>query len=320
MAVIAAGSAVRADASDYLVYGVDIEDPLPRQCDSAFAVDLVARCADSDTCRPVDEFDLRLVFDRSTLRLTDIVGQADYITSFIITHVDNLLPNRSSIRVIGRHQNDSAMAVSMPACTLYTLTFERQPETIGAATETEVGFYWLDCTDNRIWSFGSDTIWVAAGVFDGNGFEISDDVVSPPTATGLSNDCMAWLDAGDKTTIRALEFRSLRLQLDTPTGIDGDYETEYLPVSAQLSQNYPNPFNSSTTIPFALPHADNWRLTILNVRGQTVRCFSGRGRPGVETVTWDGCADGGRPAASGVYLYRLETSTGSCSRRMILLK
>jgi len=263
---------------------------------------------------------MRLVFDRSVLNLTDVAGHADYTTLFVITNIDNLPPYRSSIRVVGRHIDDSLAVIPSPACTLFTVFFERHPETIGATTETEVGFYWLDCTDNRIWPSGIDTIRTAARVFDGDGFEISDNAVPPPTATGLSDDCMALLNAGDTTTVRALEFHSLRLQLDTPTGIDGDDDTESLPMSVRLSQNYPNPFNSSTTITFALPGVDNWRLTIVNVRGQTVRRFFGRGGPGAETVTWDGCTDSGRPVASGVYFYRLETTTGSDSRRMLLLK
>ena len=93
------------------------------------------------------------------------------------------------------------------------------------------------------------------------------------------------------------------------------------PAAFSLAPNYPNPFNPSTTIAYALPAPGRVRLTVYNLLGQPVRrLFEGARAAGHFSVQWDGRDDGGRPLASGVYLYRLEAGGKSLSRRMLLLK
>jgi len=92
-----------------------------------------------------------------------------------------------------------------------------------------------------------------------------------------------------------------------------------LPETAELRQNYPNPFNPQTTISFYLPQREWWQLTIYNLLGREVHSFSGVDR-GVVEVEWTGSDYAGRPVASGVYHYRLETSTFRQVKSMILLR
>ena len=103
-----------------------------------------------------------------------------------------------------------------------------------------------------------------------------------------------------------------------------DRAYEIQPGRPILHQNAPNPFNSSTLISFVLPadaSGDHARLGIYNLQGQLVRnlnaAIHGVGR---ETVTWDGLDQEGRPAASGVYVYRLEAGEWAVKRRMLLLR
>lgn len=89
-----------------------------------------------------------------------------------------------------------------------------------------------------------------------------------------------------------------------------------------LHQNAPNPFNSSTVITVILPPgspADEARLGVYNLQGQLVRSLAIHGA-GRQTVTWDGLDQGGRPVASGTYIYRLERGEWSVNRRMLLLR
>ncbi len=80
--------------------------------------------------------------------------------------------------------------------------------------------------------------------------------------------------------------------------------------------NYPNPFNPATNISFNLPTADHATLNVYNVRGALVTTlFNGSLEAGNHVVTWDGST-----VASGVYFYRLTTSEGSQTRKMLLLK
>jgi len=92
-----------------------------------------------------------------------------------------------------------------------------------------------------------------------------------------------------------------------------------VPTEYALLQNYPNPFNAGTIIPFGLKEATDWKLTVYNINGQTVRSFSGNGQGQVK-VAWDGTDNSGRTIASGVYFYRLETKAFTATKKMTLMK
>lgn len=76
-----------------------------------------------------------------------------------------------------------------------------------------------------------------------------------------------------------------------------------------MAPNYPNPFNPQTTIAFSLAAAGPARLSIYDVAGRRVQTLVAGVLPaGSQTVEWDGSDTTGRSAASGTYIYRLETS------------
>ena len=94
-----------------------------------------------------------------------------------------------------------------------------------------------------------------------------------------------------------------------------------LPIGYALYQNYPNPFNPQTQIEFDLPASGAVTLTVFDVLGRQVRLLAEGGlSAGRHTVSWDGRGDDGNTVASGIYLYRLQASNWSQSRKMILLK
>ena len=94
-----------------------------------------------------------------------------------------------------------------------------------------------------------------------------------------------------------------------------------LPTDFVLEQNYPNPFNPTTTIRFSLPVAAEVELAIFNLLGQRVTTLvEGLRAAGRYTVVWDGRDDAGRPVASGVYFYRLQTDGFRETRKMLLVK
>lgn len=94
-----------------------------------------------------------------------------------------------------------------------------------------------------------------------------------------------------------------------------------LPDRFSLSQNYPNPFNSATAIMYDLPTPSRVKIEIFNVLGQTVRTLADDEKPaGSHRVTWDGNTSSGRPAATGVYLYRIQAGDFVKTKRMLLLR
>ena len=94
-----------------------------------------------------------------------------------------------------------------------------------------------------------------------------------------------------------------------------------LPCSFALRQNAPNPFNPQTTLTYRLPEASEVRLTIYTPSGQWVKTLvQARQEAGVYRVDWDGTNETGRPAAAGVYLYRLKAGDFLKVRKMVLLR
>ena len=94
-----------------------------------------------------------------------------------------------------------------------------------------------------------------------------------------------------------------------------------VPTRVMLSSNYPNPFNPHTTIPYALPAQGRARLAIYDVAGRLVSVLVDGLRPaGEHTAVWNGEDDAGRPAASGVYIARLQTKVENLARPMVLLR
>lgn len=102
-----------------------------------------------------------------------------------------------------------------------------------------------------------------------------------------------------------------------------------IPTSFALFQNYPNPFNGSTRIGFDLPEASRVQLRIFDVLGREVRTVLeanlSPAPPDMSFVTWDGTDNAGRPAATGVYFYRLEAygNSGNAFRgtkKLVLLR
>lgn len=97
------------------------------------------------------------------------------------------------------------------------------------------------------------------------------------------------------------------------TSVEGE---EPLPTDITLEANFPNPFNPSTTLSFALPESMPVRLEVFTTTGQLVATLvDAPMSSGTHHVEFR--AD---QLASGLYLYRLTTPSGSMIRKMTLLK
>ncbi len=111
----------------------------------------------------------------------------------------------------------------------------------------------------------------------------------------------------------------LPVRFKKPTGVDNGTPT--LPALYSLAQNFPNPFNAATTIRFSIGAREQVLITVYNILGQTVQVLTDRVYPpGLHEVFWNGRDGRGRPAASGIYLYRIESKGIVETKKMILLK
>ncbi|HUU45021.1 MAG TPA: T9SS type A sorting domain-containing protein [Acidobacteriota bacterium] len=108
--------------------------------------------------------------------------------------------------------------------------------------------------------------------------------------------------------------------IDTPTDVRETPGGTGQPIFV-LRQNYPNPFNAATVIEFDLPAPGRARIEIFNIMGQSVTALADRWFPaGRSRLIWDGTDADNRPAASGVYLYKIAAEDVSAAKKMILLK
>ncbi len=88
-----------------------------------------------------------------------------------------------------------------------------------------------------------------------------------------------------------------------------------------LHQNVPNPFNPSTTISYELDKAGSVDLQVFDLAGRLVKTLHhGNEAAGRHEIVWLGRDHAGRPVATGVYFYRLQTDNEVETRRMLLAK
>lgn len=93
------------------------------------------------------------------------------------------------------------------------------------------------------------------------------------------------------------------------------------PAGVMLAQNAPNPVRGGTRIAFTLASAGHARLTVFDAAGRRVRVVLDASlAAGEHAATWDGLDAQGRAVAGGSYRYRLETSGGSATRALVVLR
>ena len=114
----------------------------------------------------------------------------------------------------------------------------------------------------------------------------------------------------------------VELVVDQPqTAVVTDDGPVTAPTMAALEQNFPNPFNSKTTIRLNLAAATTVDLALFDILGRRLATLiHGSLPPGLHAVQWDGRDHDGRPASTGVYLYRLEQDDMRTARKLLLVR
>jgi hypothetical protein len=180
----------------------------------------------------------------------------------------------------------------------------------GANTDKLLGFNsWV----NKTWG-GLD------GTFQVDGLERDDgQKIEFYTTPGSAGDTVAYIG------IKAGEYNSPEVPFDVlvdelslnggPTAVES--KTGPQPVGFALGQNYPNPFNPVTHFSYSLPQASSVTVKVYNLHGEEVLCPMNNVRQaaGQHRLTVD--ASG---LSSGVYICRLQTGSGTLSRKMTLAK
>ena len=95
-----------------------------------------------------------------------------------------------------------------------------------------------------------------------------------------------------------------------------------LPGAFELNQNFPNPFNPSTDISFSIGSDDFINLNIYDIKGRLIRSLVNNEftLSGSYSFTWNGLNQQGTQVPSGMYLYKLENSENTITRKMVVMK
>jgi hypothetical protein len=84
---------------------------------------------------------------------------------------------------------------------------------------------------------------------------------------------------------------------------------------------FPNPFSNSTSIEYQMEKAGNIDISIYDTFGKKVRSLmSGKQSAGNYSLIWDGTNDQKQYISNGIYLVKMQNSTGSHSKSVILLR
>lgn len=109
-------------------------------------------------------------------------------------------------------------------------------------------------------------------------------------------------------------------QLTLNPGNNSSPEDAVLPSEISLS-NYPNPFNPETIIKYEIIIPGDVTLEVFNPKGQKIRTLINDFRAADEyEVSWNGKDNAGNSCASGLYFYKLKTSSQTRVKKMILMK
>jgi spore coat protein A len=101
----------------------------------------------------------------------------------------------------------------------------------------------------------------------------------------------------------------------------GGQEAAGVPMEPVLALNTPELFRGSAGILYSVGTEQRVRLSVYNSLGQEVKTLvNSTVTPGMHSQAWDGTNNAGKQVAAGAYFYKMETSSGSQTRRATLLR
>ena len=124
-----------------------------------------------------------------------------------------------------------------------------------------------------------------------------------------------------RTSVDPLKER-FQMVIGKKDAIAGRIEEQRAVPSAITIQSYPNPFRGLTTLEYGIPETMPVSLHIYDLLGKKVVTLINDElkQMGIHAIQWDGTDQSGRPVASGVYLYALNTGTQRATRRVVVLR
>jgi hypothetical protein len=125
--------------------------------------------------------------------------------------------------------------------------------------------------------------------------------------TGISDHYNIWFD-------NPFVVRTDSMLYAPPVSVNNI--SQIIPDKYYLGQNYPNPFNSTTQIEFGINKRGQYSLKIYDVSGKLIsELFNQTLEPGEYKTDFNASN-----YSSGVYFYKLESSSSAITKKLVLLK
>lgn len=144
-----------------------------------------------------------------------------------------------------------------------------------------------------------------------SGIKVSGKVIDKTTQFNLPSVKIVVSVTGESFSDSTLSDGSGNWQLTIP--VTSAKNDQYIPTEFSVAQNYPNPFNPSTRIAFQIPDADIVILSVFNTLGELIDKKEQFLGAGAYQVDWNAHGN------AGIYFYRVQTSKGSMTKKMVLL-
>jgi hypothetical protein len=175
------------------------------------------------------------------------------------------------------------------------------------ANDDEVELSWTTATETNNQGFQVERM-SANGTYEQVGYVAGFGTTTEPKAYSFVD---TELEEGNYT------YRLKQIDFDGTYTYSSEVSVEVeLPLEYTLEQNYPNPFNPTTTINYAIAEDGFVKLAVYNMLGEEVATIVNNiQKAGRYEVNFN--ASG---LSSGVYIYRIETTNFTSSKKLMLMK
>ncbi|HQJ46289.1 MAG TPA: T9SS type A sorting domain-containing protein, partial [Ignavibacteriaceae bacterium] len=164
--------------------------------------------------------------------------------------------------------------------------------------------------------------WTTATELNNQGFEIerkfdSWEKIGYVPGFGTTTESKSYSFTDSKLNEGNYKYRLKQIDYDGAYKYSKELNVEVsMPLEFSLEQNYPNPFNPSTTIKYSIAEDGYIKLSVYNLLGEEVtNLVNGQQKAGRYEIDFNAGT-----LASGVYIYRLETSNFISSKKLMLMK
>ena len=118
----------------------------------------------------------------------------------------------------------------------------------------------------------------------------------------------------DEVILNNISEKEIRIQ------IGGDFPLAYdsvgLPTHFSVSAAYPNPFNPIANLDYAIPKANNVKITVFNIKGQLIETLVDEYKSaGYYKIRWNAFN-----ISSGIYFVKVESGQNVSTQKLMLMK